>query len=293
MDFGLPSERGWRRELEHELPWMQVLQETWLAALTRPPGDQGRPRAWLRTVMANLARQRGRRAWVRRRVTFDESEPLDPAPSPGHDQEQEELEALLLSELATLDEPFRSTLRQHFLGGLQLVQIARRDGVPEGTVRWRLKAGIERLRMRLDGRYGDRGRWLAALLPVAGPRRLPPVAPGTPLALVAGAGVGLLLLLGGAAWFFLGGEAGSAAPSSALVAVRESAPPAPRPAATLPTVEEPAPTASAPEPAVFADEFTLDVTVLDAEGAVVANADVLVHTDAGFEPRARTDPAGR
>jgi hypothetical protein len=51
--------------------------------------------------------------------------------------------------------------------------------------------------------------------------------------------------------------------------------------------------ASASEPALFADEFTLAVTVLDAAGVAVANADVFVHGETGFEPRARTDPAGR
>jgi hypothetical protein len=242
--------------------------------------------------MANLARQRGRRAWVRRRVTLGESEPLDPAPAPGHDQEQEELELLLQSELATLDEPFRSTLHQHFLGGLQLVQIARRDGVPEGTVRWRLKAGIERLRMRLDVRYGDRRRWLAALLPFAGPRRAAPLAPGAPLGLLAGVGVVLLALLGGAAWFFFDDEDERAEPGPEVAAVRVLAPAAPAATGASSAYESAAP-ARASEPALFADEFALDVTVLDAEGVAVAGAEVSVHAAGGFEPRARTDPAGR
>lgn len=307
MDFGIQSERRWRRELEEELDWMQLLarrlvhgeeeaselvQETVLAALAKPPGDQGRPRAWLRTVMANLARQRGRRAWVRRRVSLDEPEPSDPGPAPGDSEEQNEVERLLLSELATLDEPFRSTLKQHFLGGLQLVQIARRDGVPEGTVRWRLKAGLERLRMRLDGRYGDRRRWLAALLPFAGPRSPAPLAPGLPVGLLAG-GAALLALVAGVAWFSLRDEAAPVEVAARDLPLR-AAPTEPAPAspgAALPAL--PTPTTSVDEAVSGASSFPLAVTVLDVAGVAVGGAAVSVFGERGFEPRGFTGPDGR
>jgi len=302
MDFS-PPEHHWRTELEVELPWMRVLarrlvhgeeeaselvQETWLAALSRPPSDRGRPRAWLRTVMANLARQRGRRSWLKRRADLPELEPIDPGPGPGSTEEQVELEALILGELSVLDEPFRTTLEHHYLRGLQLVQIARRDGVPEGTVRWRLKAGIERLRMRLDKRYGDRRRWLAALLPFAGPRPLPPAPPVRwPLGL-AGVGLvaGLLVVFAWRPW-----NARVEHPLEPAVAI-DVAPKSAVASSTSLTSEAP-PRPAAEEVAVPAiGEFSLAVNVVDAAGDRVAGAEVSVRTAAGFEVRARTDTGG-
>ena len=304
MDFSSP-ERVWRSELEGELSWMRVLarrlvhgeeeaselvQETWLAALSRPPGDRGRPRAWLRTVMANLARQRGRRAWVRRRTDLPELDPVDPGPGPGSAEEQEELEELLLSELATLDEPYRTTLEHHYLRGLQLVQIARRDGVPEGTVRWRLKTGIERLRQRLDDRYGDRRRWLAAFLPCAGPRRprVEPL-PVWPLAVAAGGlVVALAVVLLWRPW-----EAPEARPSEPAVAVApapETVPPHARPA--LEFAPRPEPVVAPGETLPAGGGFELTVRVVDAVGVSVAGAEVAVWSGSSFEARARTDASG-
>ena len=47
------------------------------------------------------------------------------------------------------------------------VQIAKREGISAATVRKRLSRAIEQLRVKLDGEYGDRRSWLAALLPLA------------------------------------------------------------------------------------------------------------------------------
>jgi hypothetical protein len=90
-----------------------------------------------------------------------------------------------------LDEPFRSALVLRFQEGRSAVQIARASGVPEGTVRWRVKEGLDRLRRALDDRYNGRtSRWRALLL-----------SPGKG-AMVAtkikGVGVGVLLALGAA-----------------------------------------------------------------------------------------------
>jgi DNA-directed RNA polymerase specialized sigma24 family protein len=48
-----------------------------------------------------------------------------------------------------LDEPFRSTIRLRYFDGLSAAEIARRATLPEGTVRWRAKEGLERLRRAL------------------------------------------------------------------------------------------------------------------------------------------------
>ena len=56
----------------------------------------------------------------------------------------------LSAALVELDEPFRSTVIRRYLDGMSAAQIARESGVPAGTVRWRLKTGLERLRRALD-----------------------------------------------------------------------------------------------------------------------------------------------
>jgi protocatechuate 3,4-dioxygenase beta subunit len=103
--------------------------------------------------------------------------------------ERHELQQLIARLVSELDEPFRSTILLRFAEGLTPTQIARRLAIPAGTVRWRLKEALDRLRVALDSLHrGDRRAWMLALAPLAMPR--PAAAtPAVPL---------LLLLLGGA-----------------------------------------------------------------------------------------------
>ena len=85
-----------------------------------------------------------------------------------------------------LEEPFRQTLVLHYYDGLSSAEIARRLGLPEGTIRSRIKRGLDRVRVRLDARHGgDRRAWVRSLLPLV------PVVPRT--------GSSLLLLFKAAA----------------------------------------------------------------------------------------------
>ncbi|HVS10872.1 MAG TPA: sigma factor-like helix-turn-helix DNA-binding protein, partial [Planctomycetota bacterium] len=68
-----------------------------------------------------------------------------------------------------LSEPGRSTVVLRYFEGRSAAQIARETGVPESTVRNRLRRALAELRGSLEREYGgDRGQWLAALLPIAG-----------------------------------------------------------------------------------------------------------------------------
>lgn len=68
-----------------------------------------------------------------------------------------------------LPQPQRSTVLLRYFEGLEPSRIARRQGVPAGTVRSRLKRGLDSLRADLDRECGgDRQAWVAALLPWAG-----------------------------------------------------------------------------------------------------------------------------
>ena len=66
-----------------------------------------------------------------------------------------------------LVEPYRSTILLRFFEGLSAAEIAHREGVPPGTVRWRLKRGLDQLRAELDRSHaGSRQAWQLALAPL-------------------------------------------------------------------------------------------------------------------------------
>jgi RNA polymerase sigma-70 factor (ECF subfamily) len=189
----LLSHASWLRQLAGSLVHEgadDLVQDTWVAALRRPPRDVRGARAWLRAVVTNAARLRWRGDANRRARENATAEILDhEAPSPAELLERHELQQLLARLVTELDEPFRSTVLLRFAEGLTPTQIARRLSIPAGTVRWRLKEALARLRAKLDALHrGDRRTWMLVLAPLAMPRHTAP-AP-IPLA--------LLVLLGAA-----------------------------------------------------------------------------------------------
>lgn len=170
----LLAHAGWVRALARRLVSDQaaaedLVQETWLAALRHPPRDARNIRAWLARLVRNSARQRGRSESARR-ARETRRVPVRATPSPDELVQRVESQRILAEEVLQLDEHQRSTVLLRYFEGLSAAEIARRTGVPAGTVRWRLKQGLERLRERLDQRYdGDRRAWRLALAPLAFP----------------------------------------------------------------------------------------------------------------------------
>src|SRR5262245_45158014 len=157
-----------RRLVREEGDAEDLVQRTWMAALRRPPDTERGARAWIRKVLLNLARERHRRTRTRERHerAFPKSE------ADGADAlevlSRTEIRKLLSEQLLDLAEPYRSAVLQRYYDGLSSVEIARRLGIPAGTVRWRLKVGLDQLRSGLDRRaHGDRSRWVSALLAFA------------------------------------------------------------------------------------------------------------------------------
>lgn len=144
-----------------------LVQDTWVAALKHRPSTDRSLRPWLGRVLHNFARQHFRRQ--DRRQGHEQQAPERGAlVTPAELTERLDSERLLTEELARLEEPLRSTLWWRFYEGLQPIEIARRQGLPAGTVRWRLKRGLDLLRTRLDERHGgDRRAWSALLIPLA------------------------------------------------------------------------------------------------------------------------------
>jgi len=152
--------------LRDEAAAEDLVQDTWLAALTRAPGT-GRLRPWLRQVARNFARQhhRGKARRVAREATARAPEGPE---APDEFAARLEAEQRLTRALAELAEPYRSTLMLRYYEDLEPAAIAARLDLPGGTVRWRLARALELLRERLDQAHdGDRRAWSLALAPLA------------------------------------------------------------------------------------------------------------------------------
>jgi len=148
-----------------------VLQQTWLAALTRPPGA-GNLRGWLAAVARNLA-LRFRRAEGRRRRHERASAPSRVVVAPPEDTlHRLDVQRRVVEAVMRLDEPYRATVVLHYFDGLDTREVARRMDVRPQTVRTRLRRARDRLRVDLDRRCGGRGAWTCVLLPLLARRRV-------------------------------------------------------------------------------------------------------------------------
>ena len=121
-------------------------------------------RPWLATVLRNRWRM-DRRGRSRREVArADRGRSSAEAEQPDALIDRARVLEKLAAALVALDEPFRVVVMKRYLDGQSAAQIARELGVPAGTVRWRLKTGLERLRAALDE---STPRWQRLLVPLA------------------------------------------------------------------------------------------------------------------------------
>jgi RNA polymerase sigma factor (sigma-70 family) len=153
-----------------------LVQETWLAMQRQPPGADVAVRSWLARVVKNLAlsRRRSEQRRARREVargTSAEGTPTDEIAA------TLEMQEMLLEQVRALDEPLRATITRRYFHGKTAAEIAHEDGVSDSIVRRRIAQGLEILRSRMDARHrGDRGAWIALVLPLAGvPRASAPI----------------------------------------------------------------------------------------------------------------------
>jgi RNA polymerase sigma factor (sigma-70 family) len=179
-----------------------LVQDAWVAALGagRPPGVALIP--WLGGILRNLALMRrragGRRAARERNVAADPALAPGGPPAPDALLERVELQRLVTDLVLALDEPTRTTVLLRYHEGLDASAIAARMDVAAGTVRWRLKQGLDTIRGGLDQRPGARGRWRALLAPapllghVAAPWS--PAAKGTVIAVLAAVAIATAVL---------------------------------------------------------------------------------------------------
>src|SRR3954447_8503062 len=163
----LLAEAGWVSSLARHLAAAgdpeDLVQETWQAALRRPPSGARPLRPWLARVLRNFARQAARGERNRRRR--EEAQAAAAVPTPEELLARAEAQRLLGELVAALDGPPRATVVRRFYDGLTPRQIAAAAGLPGATVRWRLMEATRRLRAELDRRTrGDRD-WRLVLIP--------------------------------------------------------------------------------------------------------------------------------
>ena len=147
-----------------------VVQETWLAAMRRPPTSGGSARGWLGAVARNAARMSWRTQERRARRERAAARP-EALPSASDVLEREHARRAVVAAVLRLDEPYRTTILLRFYEGLAPREVARRCDVPVETVRTRTRRALARMRADLDDRHGRRAAWTTAMIPLAAPTR--------------------------------------------------------------------------------------------------------------------------
>lgn len=141
-----------------------IAQETLYAALKSSPVNPRFMRSWLRKVVLNLSRRdaRDRRRELDRQ---HQSPQVQRRASPVDLAQRHDLTRHVVAAVLDLQEPYRTTIIQHFYENLPPREIAARAGLPPETVRTHLHRAIQTLRGRLDRiAGGDRMRWRNTLL---------------------------------------------------------------------------------------------------------------------------------
>jgi len=250
----LLAHAGWVRGLARSLvldPHQaeDVVQQTWLAVIERPPHHAGNLTAWLSRIVRNAALELRRRET--RRAHWEQQAPSSEAFASADELvEQAEMQREVVSAVLDLEEPYRSTILLRYWSALSPQQIAREQRVPAATVRSRLHRARERLREELDRRFhDDRRAWSTVLL--AWIRTGEPVKGAGISAAVAGViamgwklGLGLVVALGVllAWWGWSGSPNATESPTTAADRPLEVASPTDRdaPSSREATIEEPA-----------------------------------------------------
>ena len=152
-----------------------LVQETYVRALQRPPTEVGGFQHWIAKVMRNVARQ-GARGAGRRRAREERSAPDEELEPTSDVVQRVTMQPELVRDVLEIDEPYRTALLLRYFEGLPPREIAECLRVPIATVHSRQKRALAQLREKLDRDHdGDRSVWVALFLPLADPRHAPTV----------------------------------------------------------------------------------------------------------------------
>lgn len=154
------------RGLLSEEETRDVLQETWLRVLQRPPAALREPGVWLARVARNVSRSQGR-SECRRVLREQRAEARAGEDSPAESMARLEGAQRVVRAILVLDEPYRGVVLLRYEQDLDTAEIAARLGRSEATVRSQLSRAHALLRTALDREFGDRRRWAVLAAPLA------------------------------------------------------------------------------------------------------------------------------
>ncbi|MBI3820827.1 MAG: sigma-70 family RNA polymerase sigma factor [Planctomycetes bacterium] len=143
-----------------------AVQQTWLAAMQSRDSRPRTLRAWLATLVRNVARDSLRRDSARNRREHDAARP-ESVPSMAEILEREEARRDMVDAVARLEPPYRDVILLKYFEGLPPRAIARKLDLPVETVRTRQKRALELIRAELAARRGGARNAADALLPIA------------------------------------------------------------------------------------------------------------------------------
>ncbi len=185
----LLSDQSWALRLARRLANSHadaedLVQEGWVAVMRTAPSYRQGLRPWLTETLRHLASNQ-RRSERRREGRHAENAVMVAStvvPSPEEMVGRMELQRLIAELALELLPPIREVIFLRFYQGLSSVQIAKILRVPEGTIRWRLKTGVDTLRLRMDEKHhGSRDEWLRGIA-LFFPQATPPISKGFPWA---------------------------------------------------------------------------------------------------------------
>jgi len=139
-----------------------VLQDTFVRALSAPPASRERLGGWLREVARGLALNR-HRGEARRRAR-EHAAAQDERSTPHDGPERAETLRLVTDSVLALDEPYRTVVLLRYFEGLPPREIARQRAQPLATVTSQLARAHAELRTRLERRFRGRSGGLPAVL---------------------------------------------------------------------------------------------------------------------------------
>lgn len=140
-----------------------LVQATYLRALEHGGPAPARP-SWLRAVLRN-EQWMALRSHMRRDARERELEP-EPSDDVEHVVHCLRIARLVHALVDGLPDDLAVVVRARYFEGRSAAEIAQQLGIPAGTVRWRLKVGLDRLRDELDARHGgERLLWAGAFAP--------------------------------------------------------------------------------------------------------------------------------
>ena len=263
-----------------------LIQETWVALLQRPPKPHSNVPAWMKAVMRNLA-IRSEQTRVSRRNRESKAARSERTESHAHEMIRKLDLERIRNEVGALDEPYRTLIRMRYFENKPPRIIAQELGQNTGTIKSQIHRGLERLRQRLESEYGSEyGSYALLLFAVAGYRKRDYVA----AVLGSRSGIALLTFFAaGAAWIVSREETQASDPEAPARSAATA-----RPAQASPQVaqrhaegeEVTAPDVTEPK------SFTVSIEVRDETGSPLAGASIehLLHEGSRF---LEADASGR